>query len=164
MDAMDTARDWNWVPAYTDPCRDDRFFADWAGPAGERGFTLDPKTFNRAGPMAFHFGTRKVGDPQFRGAGRKALLLDHLAANAPDKLTVRLSRTGCRGRTRPSSRPCSRRRPARAPGGPGGWSRASSATPVAKPPPRLGPRRTFVLDGTSPPNRPPVFKQLRWAD
>jgi len=91
VDEMDTACDWTWVPAYTDPCREDRFFADWVGPAGERGFTLDPKTFNRAGPMAFHFGTRKVGDPQFRGTGRKALLLDYLAAHTPDKVTVRLS-------------------------------------------------------------------------
>ena len=87
---MDTARDWHWVPAYTDPCRDDRFFADWKGPDGERGFTLDPKTFGSAGQWHFHFGTRKIGDPQFRGAGRKALLLDYPAENAPEKLTVRL--------------------------------------------------------------------------
>src|SRR4029078_9988429 len=47
VDAMDTARDWSWVPAYTDPCREDRFFPDWTGPAGERGLTLDPHTLNR---------------------------------------------------------------------------------------------------------------------
>src|SRR5262249_5023388 len=91
VDAEDTARDWDRVTATNDPNREDRFFADWAGPAGEHGFTLDPKTFNRAGPMVFYFGTRKVGDPQYRGTGRKALLLDHLAAHAPDKVTVRLS-------------------------------------------------------------------------
>src|SRR5205085_2031866 len=88
---MDGAGDWNWVPAYTDPCRDDRFFADWTGPGAERGFTLDPKTFSLAGPMTFYFGTRKVGDPQFSGAGRTALLLDHLAANTPEKLVIRLT-------------------------------------------------------------------------
>ena len=132
---MDTARDWTWVPAYTDPCREDRFFADWTGPAGERGFTLDPKTFHRAGPMAFYFGTRKLGDPQYRGTGRKALLLDHLAAHAPDKMTVRLShRPPGQIPDRVHGRPPGGGRGRRA-GGPGGWSRGSSATRAAGPSP-----------------------------
>ena len=89
---MDSSADWNWEPAYTDPCREDRFFAEWKGPGGERGFTLDPKTFGYGGAMHYYFGTRKIGDPQFRGTGRQTLLLDFPTNNTPEKLTVRLTR------------------------------------------------------------------------
>jgi dienelactone hydrolase len=163
IDPMDTARDWNWVPAYTDPCRDDRFFADWAGPGGERGFTLDPKTFPRAGPMAFYFGTRKIGDPQFGGAGRTALLLDHLAADPPAKVTVRLRHRP------PGQNPAEFTAVLPAATGDGPWrtwrlepGQFHDASGRALP----GWDRVeyFILDGTSPANRPPVFKQLRWAD
>ena len=163
VDAMDTARDWSWVPAYTDPCREDRFFADWAGPAGERGFTLDPKTFAHTGTMAFHFGTRKVGDPQFRGTGRKALLLDHLAAHTPDRVTVRLSHR------LPGQGPTEFTAVLPDATGEGAWRtwrmeagqfRGGGGEPL----PGWDRVERFVLDGTSPANRPPVFKRLRWAD
>ncbi len=162
IDAMDTARDWNWVPAYTDPCRDDRFFAAWAGPGGERGFTLDPKTFNRAGPMSFHFGTRKVGDPQFRGAGPKALLLDHWAANAPEKLTFRVtSRT-------PGRNPTEFTAAAPPATGEGEWrtwrlEAGQFHDAGGKALPGWDHVEFFVLAGTSPANRPPVFRRLRWS-
>ena len=160
---MDRARDWNWVPAYTDPCRTDRFFADWAGPDGEHGFTLDPKTFNRAGTIAFYFGTRKMSDPQFRGTGRKALLLDHLAAHTPDKATVRLSHR------LPGQNPAEFTAILPAAAGEGAW-RTWRMEPgqfrdgSGKLLPGWDRVERFVLDGTSPANRPPVFKRLRWAD
>jgi hypothetical protein len=163
VDAMDTARAWSWVPAYTDPCRDGRFFADWAGPGGERGFTLDAKTFNRAGPMAFHFGTRKVGDPQFLGTGRKALLLDHLAAHAPDKVTVRLLNRA------PGQNPVEFTAVLPPTAGEAAW-RTWRMEPGefrdagGKTLPGWDHVERFVLDGISPANRPPVFKRLRWAE
>ncbi|MFO0840822.1 MAG: acetylxylan esterase [Gemmataceae bacterium] len=163
IDAMASDRDWNWVPAYTDPCRDDRFFADWAGSGGERGFTLDPKTFNRAGPMSFHFGTRKVGDPQFRGSGKKALLLDHLAEHAPERLTFRVTnRPPGMNSTEFTAAP-----PAAT--GDGAWrtwrleaGRFRDAGGKALT--GWGHVEFLALSGTSPAGRPPVFKRLRWSD
>ena len=163
VDAMDTARDWAWVPAYTDPSREGRFFAGWSGLDCERGFTLDPETFPRAGPMAFHFGTRKVGDPQFNGAGRRALLLDHLADHAPERLTVRLSHRP------PGRNPTEFTAVLPVAIGEGGW-RTWRMEPgqfrdaAGHPLPGWDRVDRFVLDGTSPANRPPVFKRLRWAD
>lgn len=162
IDEMDSAANWNWVPAYTDPCRDDRFFADWSGAAGERGFTLDPTTFNRAGPMTFYFGTRKLGDPQFCGVGRTALLLDHLAANMPEKLTIRLTHR------LPGQNPTEFTAVPPAATGDGAWrtwrleaSQFRDASGKALP--GWDHVEFFVLNGTSPANRPPVFKRLRWA-
>ena len=146
IDAMDSYTDWNWVPAYTDPCREDRFFGDWKGPAGELGFTLDAKTFNLAGPTSYYFGTRKIGDSQFNGVGRKVLLLDHLAKNAPEKLTGR-----------PFNRPrakweASSRRASPAIGesndAPGGWRRASFA--ICRAASKLG--RCCVLHSSDEPS------------
>ncbi len=161
IDAMDTAKNWQWVPAYTDPCRDDRFFAPWNGPDGERGFTLDPKTFGHDGAMSYYFGTRKIGDPQFRGFGRKTLLIDHPAANAPDKLTVRVTH--------------------RIPGlnqieftaeilkaaGDGPWRTLRMEASQFKDAagnvlPNWDRVEFFVLNGTNPANCPPWFKNLRW--
>ena len=163
IDTMDTARDWNWVPAYTDPNRDSRFFADWSGDDGQRGFTLDPKTFNRSGPMVFYFGTRKIGDPQYRGTGHKVLFLDHLAVNAPEKLTVRLANRV------PGRNPSDFTAVMPAAVGEGQWRtwrmEASQFRDAAgKALPAWDHIEQFVLNGTSPANKPPVFKQLRWAD
>ena len=90
IDPMETDAAWNWVPAYTDPCRQDRFFSPWRGPRGERGFTLDPQTFPRSGKMPFYFGTRKIGDPQFRGSGRSTLLIDARTDQLPEAITVQV--------------------------------------------------------------------------
>jgi hypothetical protein len=163
IDAMDSARDWNWVPAYTDPSREDRFFADWTGPKGERGFTLDPKTFNRAGPMTFYFGMRKIGDPQFSGVGRKTLLLDHRGAAAPEKLTVRVANRP------PGQNPTEFTAILPAATGEGAWRtwrmEASQFRDAGgKPLPGWDHVEFFILNGTSPANKPPVFKRLRWAE
>ncbi|MDB5306751.1 MAG: hypothetical protein JWO38_953 [Gemmataceae bacterium] len=163
IDAMDTPTDWNWVPAYTDPCREDRFFAAWAGPSGERGFTLDPKTFNHAGPMTYYFGTRKIGDPQFRGTGRTALLLDHPASNTPEKLTVRLTHRP------PGQNPTEFTAVLPPATGEGAW-RTWRMEPGqfrdagGKVLPGWDRVEYFVLNGMSPANKPPVFKRLRWAE
>jgi dienelactone hydrolase len=163
IDAMDSYTDWNWVPAYTDPCREDRFFGDWKGPSGERGFTLDAKTFNHAGPTSYHFGTRKIGDSQFNGVGRKVLLFDHLATNPPEKLTVRLFNrpAGQVGSEFSAVLPVAI--------GEGDWRtwrmEASQFRDLAgKPLPRWDDVAYFILNGTNPANKPPVFKRLRWAE
>lgn len=164
IDAMDTAADWTWGPAPTDPCRDVTFFTAWAGPAGETGFTLDPKTFHYGGAMSYHFGTRKVGDPQFRGTGRKALLLDYPAANAPQSLTVRvLSRAPGQNQVEfTAAVPL----PAK---GNGAWRtirleaaqfKHAGGVPLAD----WDRVESVVLVGVNPTAKPPVFKRLRWAD
>jgi hypothetical protein len=164
IDGMDTATDWNWVPAYTDPCRDDRFFAIWKGPNGDRGFTLDPKTFGYGGAMHFYFGTRKIGDPQFRGTDRKTLLLDYPADNAPEKLTVRLTNRI------PPQNPVEFTAVVVLPEkGEGAWrtSRMEAGQfkdAGGKALPNWDHVEFFVLNGTNPANKPPVFKRLRWAE
>jgi hypothetical protein len=113
--------------------------------------------------MAFHFGTRKVGDPQFNGAGCRALLLDHLADHAPERLTVRLSHRP------PGRNPTEFTAVLPVAIGEGGW-RTWRMEPgqfrdaAGHPLPGWDRVDRFVLDGTSPANRPPVFKRLRWAD
>ena len=78
------------MPAYTDPNQGDTaFFEPWQGPGRERGFTLDAKMFPHDRPMSFYFGTRKIGDPQFRGHGDATLSIDCLAQALPEKLAVR---------------------------------------------------------------------------
>jgi hypothetical protein len=172
IDAMDTAGDWDWVPAYTDPNQEDTaFFTAWTGRDGECGFTLDPKMFHDQGKMHYDFGTRKIGDPQFRGEGQRALLIDCLADNVPESLKVRLLW--------------------RAPATSGDHFEASPVFPAvgsAVPPRPRGTWRTLhmerrqffnkegktlpdwehvehlVLVGTNPPGKPPVFKRLRWGD
>ncbi|WP_165226417.1 alpha/beta hydrolase family protein [Aquisphaera insulae] len=163
VDAMETPRDWAWVPAFTDPCREGRFFAEWSGPDGRRGFTLDPDMFPRSRPMPFHFGTRKVGDPQFSGEGRKALLLDHLAAHVPDRVTVRLSYRP------PDQNPTEYSSVLPAAIGEGDW-RTWRMEPgqfrdiAGHRLPGWDRVDRFVLEGSSPAHRPPVFRNLRWAD
>ena len=86
IDSMETSRDWNWVPAYTDPnLENGRFFTPWHSGDGAKGFTLDPAMFSYQAPMSYYFGTRKIGDPQFRGRGQAVLLLDCLADRVPRK-------------------------------------------------------------------------------
>jgi dienelactone hydrolase len=164
IDAMDAATDWNWVPAYTDPCREDRFFTGWNGPNGESGFTLDPKTFGYGGAMHYYFGTRKIGDPQFRGTDRKILLLDYPSGNTPDKLTVRLTRRlpGQNGVDFSASIPT-------AEWGDGAWRTLRMAAGQFKDAggtvlPDWDHVEFFVLHGVNPKSKPPVFKRLRWGE
>ena len=83
VDSMETSTAWHWVPAYTDPVQDSRFFEPWEGPGGECGFTLDRHTFPRESSASFYFGTRKIGDPQFQAQGKLALLIDVFAPQIP---------------------------------------------------------------------------------
>ncbi len=172
VDSMETATDWTWVPAYTDPNQGEtHFFESWEGSDGEHGFTLDRQMFPHQRPMNFYFGTRKIGDPQFRGTGKTALAIDCLAEALPEKLTIRL-----RHRL------------------PGGHSQeftadvlpADEASQASAGPTNSATWRTlrlhheqfknaqeqvlpdwehveyFILNGTNAADHPPVFKRLRW--
>jgi hypothetical protein len=158
------------VPAYTDPCRDDRFFAPWIGLGDQRGFTLDPKTFHYGGKMTFYFGTRKIGDPQFRGVDRKTLLIDSLTEHLPESLTIRvLSRM-------PGQHPVeyvaavlppandAAKLPSR-----DGWTTltlqpAAFQSPAKSALPNWDHVECVILNGVSPQEKPPVFKDLRWRE
>ena len=104
----------------------------------------------------------KGRDPQFCGVGRTALLLDHLAANTPEKLTIRLTHR------LPGQNPTEFTAVPPAATGDGAWrtwrleaSQFRDASGKALP--GWDHVEFFVLNGTSPANRPPVFKRLRWA-
>jgi hypothetical protein len=161
VDSMETSTAWHWVPAYTDPVQDSRFFEPWGGPGGECGFTLDRHAFPRESPASFYFGTRKIGDPQFQSRGKDALLIDVFAPQILRKLTIRLN--------------------ARPPGTAGQEFTSDIALPTAVAPwhtLRLTPDRfhnaerrelpnwehveVFILQGESPAEHPPVFRNLRW--
>jgi hypothetical protein len=174
IDSMDTATDWNWVPAYTDPKEGDtRFFGPWSGAAGERGFTLDAELFNHQQPMTFYFGTRKIGDPQFRAAtGAHTLLIDVLAENLPQALTVRVKHRLPTeyGREFAATWDLT----AEEPGAAGAtttnkWrtlrmERAQFHTSQGGELPDWEHVEYFMLEGTAAANRPPVFKRLRWEE
>ena len=171
IDAMATATDWNWVPAYTDPNQGDTaFFAPWQGADGERSFTLDPKMFDRRRPMSFYFGTRKIGDPQFRGGEHRALEIDCLAANLPTKLTIRLRH---RVPGQPHQEFAADVLPAAdepAPGAAAGvptWrtircERSQFRSVQDVPLPDWEHVEYFMVDGKNPAEHPPVFRWLRW--
>ena len=89
IDAMTTPTDWSWVPAYTDPNREGlTYFTAWTSDTREQGFTLNARMFNPAAPSSFYFGTRKVGDPQFRGRANEILAIDVLNDRTPETLTI----------------------------------------------------------------------------
>ncbi len=89
IDALNTPTDWSWVPAYTDPNREGlSYFTAWTSETGERGFTLDPRMFNPAAPSSFYFGTRKIGDPQYRGRASEVLAIDVRDDRTPETLTI----------------------------------------------------------------------------
>ncbi len=167
IDDMETSADWNWVPAYTDPNREGTaFFSQWKDTGGERGFTLDPAMFPRDRPSAFYFGTRKIGDPQFSGVGRTVLLLDYLAEQTPETLTVRLSH---RLPQEYASEFTAKLLLADSGGEPStkGWRTlrmepSQFKGPNDKPLPNWDHVENFILHGTSAPGKPPVFKRLRW--
>ena len=166
IDAMTTPTDWSWVPAYTDPNREGlSYFTAWKSDTQEHGFTLDPRMFNPAAPSSFYFGTRKIGDPQYRGRTNEVLAIDVLNDRTPETLTIIL-----------------RHRP---PGQYGQEYRFSAPSDWAKERTRE-PWRTlllkreqfhaqdgkilpdwervdwFILKGTSPAGKPVVFRRLRW--
>jgi dienelactone hydrolase len=176
IDTMDTATDWNWVPAYTDPKEGDTsFFGSWKDGTGERGFTLDAELFNHQQPMKFFFGTRKFGDPQFRAAtGAQTLLIDVLAENLPQALTVRVKHRLPKeyGQEFAATWDLAKEEPeAAAAGAPttDKWrtlrmARAQFHTTQGIQLPDWEHVEYFMLDGTAAANRPPVFKRLRWEE
>jgi hypothetical protein len=171
VDPMDTSTDWNWVPAYTDPNQGETaFFAPWQGAGGERGFTLDPKMFNRAQPMSFYSGTRKIGDPQFRGAGDAVLAIDYLAGSSPERLTIRLKHRlpGEYGQEfEAAALPPAEGEAAANATGDVLWrtlrlDRSQFHNAQGTVLPDWEHVENFMLQGTSPAMHPPVFKCLRW--
>jgi hypothetical protein len=179
---MDTAIDWNWVPAYTDPCNEDAFyFANWEAAGDQRGFTLHPKMFNHQATMHYYFGTRKIGDPQFRGENQSALLLDCWSDGVPEKLTVRLSwrEPGTYGEeytaeplldhlSQAQARPAAIRE-ALTTGQSGLWltirmERRHFRNKEGGLLPDWKHVDKFILVGTNLPGKPPVFKRLRWEE
>lgn len=174
IDSMDTSTDWNWVPAYTDPNQGDTaFFEQWQASDGQRGFTLDRKMFRHEQPMSYYFGTRKIGDPQFRGRGEAKLAIDYLAENMPAKLTVRLRHrlpgehsqefeftalpaadTQADGDTSPTATTWSTLH----------FARAQFHTAQGVELPDWEHVEYFILQGENVAKQPPVFKRLRWED
>ena len=165
IDSMDSPVAWNWVPAYTDPSRDDHFFEPWTGPAKKQGFTLDRRTFPHANPMVFYFGTRKIGDPQFKGTGNETLLLDLYLPHTPSQLTVRVRhrKTGDPETEFTFQPPL----PPNDPKKPNEWhtlrlKRQQFTNTKGEILPYWEHVEFFILNGKSPANIPPVFRQLRW--
>ena len=168
IDEMDDALAWNWVPAPTDPTQQSgTFFGEWRGGDGERGFTLDPQMFPHDGPMGFYFGTRKIGEPQFRGTGRTVLLLDCLADHIPDRLTIHIrhhppTNTGQEYEADFAKTLAEIEQR-------GAWltlrmEPAQFHNKQGQPLPDWEQAEFFILDGVSAAKKPPVFKRLRWGD
>ncbi|HEY4310975.1 MAG TPA: dienelactone hydrolase family protein [Pirellulales bacterium] len=173
IDDMETSTDWNWVPAYTDPNQGDTaFFEPWRGTGDERGFTLDRTMFPHNRPMSFYFGTRKIGDPQFRVQRVTAISIDCLTEALPEKLTVRLKHRlpgeysqeysaeilpGLADEAKgPEPQPAdSRWRTIR-------MTREQFKNPQEIALPDWEHVEYFILQGQNPANHPPVFKRLRW--
>ena len=123
--------------------------------------------------MSFYFGTRKIGDPQFRGAGDAKLSIDYLAAARPEKLTVRVKhrRPGEYGQEYSA---------VILPEAKGQASAASDTDNTGWQTIRIEREQFhdaqdaalpdwehveyFILQGTSAAGKPPVFKRLRWND
>lgn len=176
IDTMDTATDWNWEPAYTDPKEGDTcYFGPWNGAGGERGFTLDAGLFNHQQPMTFYFGTRKIGDPQFRAAvGAQTLLIDVLAENLPQALTVRVKHRLPKeyGQEFAAIWDLAAEESGAVPAGStttGKWRTLRMEckqfhNPQGVELPDWQHVEYFMLDGRAAANRPPVFKRLRWEE
>jgi len=172
IDLMETATDWTWVPAYTDPNQGDtRFFEPWQGKDGERGFTLDGKMFPHVRPMNFYFGTRKIGDPQFRGTTEATLAIDCLAEALPEKLTIRLRHRmpgeHSQEYTADVLPVVGAAQTANDSASGAVWSTLRFKREQFKNPqdvvlPDWAHVEYFILNGTNPADHPPVFKRLRW--
>jgi len=179
IDAMETAADWCWVPAYTDPNQGDTaFFEPWRGAGDEQGFTLDAKMFHHDHPMTFYFGTRKLGDPQYRAspAGAAAddptthggaLLIDVLAENLPETLTVRVKHRAPPQVQTEYEATWKLATDETDTTAAGAWrtlrmERERFHTPQGVELPDWEHVEYFILHGKSPARKPPVFKRLRW--
>ncbi len=173
IDTMETARYWNWVPAYPDPKIYESYLEPWTGPAGERGFTArpfecdNPPFVMNDGTLKFYFGTAKIGDPQWRGqADDKALLIDYYSPLAPKELVVHLAAEGVKGQlTDYAVQPELAR-------GEAGWvtlrmertmfRHLNAETSLEETLSRWDTVRHIALSGVSDVDRTPVFRNLRW--
>jgi hypothetical protein len=88
IDDMQDEDGWRYLPAYTDPNVENRYFTSWTGPNGERGFTLNSRLWG-GNALDFQFGTHKIGDPQWRGRG--VLLIDYDTARPFLTLKIRVN-------------------------------------------------------------------------
>lgn len=88
IDPMTDANDWFYFAAYTDPNIDQEYFIPWTDSTGEKGFTLNRELIG-AGEARFQIATHKPGDPQWRGTGRKTLLLDVYNPHQPRELRIK---------------------------------------------------------------------------
>lgn len=89
IDSMDNFQNWYVYGANTDPNLDIAQFIPFKGKAGEEGFTVNPEVYG-GGDIEFDYGTRKVTDPQWRGAGQGALLIDVLSSRMPEKMEIKV--------------------------------------------------------------------------
>ncbi len=168
VDSMGNSDQWHWVPAYPDPKIYEYYLKPWTGPAGERGFTVNPfecdnpPFVNKDGTLKFYFATRRIGDPEWRGgADDKALLLDYYAPRAPSELTVILDCEAPKNRRAAySAKPEVKRDAA-------GFVtlrfdpssfKDADGNPLSK----WDGVRSISLTGVAPVDSPPVFKNLRW--
>jgi hypothetical protein len=159
---MENDRSWYYVPAYTDPVIDLRYFVDWAGPQATHGFTFNPKVFGGR-EFEFHMATSKLGDPQWRGHEGCKLALDYYAPQPFAELTVKLVEND----GQPSQREFTLKVEPQSAGE--GW-RTITITPgdakasdgkVLK---GWGEVNTLALVGKSTQSSPPVFHNLRWME
>jgi hypothetical protein len=169
IDDMADAGDWYWVPAYPDPKLDGVYFGPWAGPGGERGFTVvpfeseNPPFVRKDGTLEFCMGTHKMGDPQWRGGpGEEALLIDVYGPRAPRDLKVRVVAGFYQRGQREYSLSVEIPRDAK------GWvelrwAASSFKDKDGKPLEGWSGVQFLQLSGVSDIERPPVFRNLRWS-
>jgi len=168
IDPMDDDRGWYWVPAFTEPLTYDRYFHPWTGPDGSRGFTLNTHDhLEGSGPdnrLAFDIATQRLGDPQWRGVGQQRLLIDVWAPTVPLALTVRAVARWYQADARDFTfEPMLPARSER------GWMTLEldaamfhdkEGTAMED----WGAIEVLDLIGVAEATRPPVWKNLRWAD
>ncbi len=151
---------WTWTPAYTDPHLDWSYLEPAAGPDGSGALTFNPMAFG-SGPIRFHFGTHKVGDPLWVARPGAALSFQvHAPAEATLELQVAVDEWG----------PKSRRYTAKVSLAEGrDWQ-----TLVVRPEQCLDPAGTPLADfgmidrlelvGTAPAGKLPRFAQFMWVE
>jgi dienelactone hydrolase len=162
IDTMDDDSAWYHVNGYTDPYLGWRYFVDWNGPAGEKGFTINPETA-RGGDYNFFLGTHKVGDAQWRGRDGLRLAVDWFARQPFSELTINaIENDAMPGRTEYTL--AIQPQPAG-----DGWSTIQAApgdfkTADGKVLAGWGAVNQIQLKGKAPKEGAPVFKNLRWVE
>lgn len=161
IDDMLDVNDWRFRPAYTDPCIDNTYFQDAQPVIGQPGFTLNLQTFR--GEINFDISTNKIGDPQWRGEGKCALLLDYYSKHVPKSLQVLMTErdwqpTRVEYSIKPDLVPSDQE-----------WTtlRIDPSVLKSNDGKDLQDWRevdTLTLIGTADHEHPPVFRNLRWAE